>query len=250
MLKLSNLRHLTPFLHLSNKLAKKGHKISFFIPTKTLPKFEPLNLFPNLITFIPINVPHVHGLPHGAETTSDVPYPLHNLIMTSMDLTQPQITHLLQTLKPHLILFDFTHWLPKLASQLAIKSIHYCVTSAAMIAYTLTPSRQFSKIELTEEDLMKPPFGYPSSTLNLHLHEARVFAPKRKWKFGSDVLFYDRQFISFSECDAIGFRTCHEIEGDFVSYPQIEFKKPILLTWSVLSEPLDTPLEEKWQSWL
>ncbi|KGN43443.1 cyanidin 3-O-galactoside 2''-O-xylosyltransferase FGGT1 [Cucumis sativus] len=245
------LGHLTPFLHLSNKLAKKGHKISFFIPTKTLPKFEPLNLFPNLITFIPVIVPHVHGLPHGAETTCDVPYPLHNLIMTSMDLTQPQITLLLQTLKPHLILFDFTHWLPKLASQLGIKSIHYCVTSAAMIAYTLTPSRQFYKNELTEEDLMKPPVGYPSSTINLHPHEARVFASKRKWKFGSDVLFYDRQFVSFSDCDAIGFRTCHEIEGDFVNYLQFEFRKPVLLTGSVLPETLNPEaLEEKWESWL
>ncbi|KAG6589117.1 Cyanidin 3-O-galactoside 2''-O-xylosyltransferase FGGT1, partial [Cucurbita argyrosperma subsp. sororia] len=244
------LGHLTPFLHLSNKLAKKGHKISFFIPTKTLPKLQPLNQFPNLIAFIPITVPHVEGLPHGAETTSDVPYPLHTLIMTAMDLTQSQINLLLEDLKPHLIFFDFTHWLPQLARQLGIKSIHYCVTSAAMIAYTLAPSRQFSKNELTEEDLMNPPLGYPSSTIKLHAHEAKVFASRRKWKFGSDVLFYDRQFISFSECDAIGFRTCHEIEGDFVNYLQIEFKKPIFLSGSVIPEPLTTPLEEKWASWL
>lgn len=242
--------HLAPFLHLSNKLAKNGHKISYFIPKKTLPKFLPLNLFPDLITFIPITVPHVQGLPNGAETTSDVPYPLHNLIMTAMDLTHGEIKLLLQTLKPHLILFDFTHWLPQLARQLGIKSIHYCVTSAAMIAYTLTPSRQFSKNELTLEDLMNPPLGYPSSSINLHVHEARAFASKRKWKFGSDVLFYDRQFTSFSECDAIGFRTCHEIEGDFVNYLRHEFKKPIFFSGSVLPEPLLTPLEEKWDSWL
>ncbi|XP_022136181.1 UDP-glycosyltransferase 79B30-like [Momordica charantia] len=244
------LGHLTPFLHLSNKLAKKGHKISFFIPTKTLPKLQPLNLFPNLITLIPITIPHVDGLPPAVETTSDVPYPLHTLIMTAMDRTEPELKLLLQAHRPHIILFDFTHWLPRLARQLGIKSIHYCVTSAAMIGYTLTPSRQFSKDELTEEDLIQPPIGYPSSTINLHLHEARAFASKRKWKFGSDILFYDRQFISFSDCDAIGFRTCHEIEGDFVTYLQKEFKKPILLSGPVLPEPLATNLEEKLETWL
>ncbi|XP_057450513.1 cyanidin 3-O-galactoside 2''-O-xylosyltransferase FGGT1-like [Lotus japonicus] len=74
--------HLTPFLHLSNKLAKRRHKISFFIPTRRQAKLELFNLYPHLIAFFPVNVPHVEGLPHGAETTSDVPFSLVLLIMT------------------------------------------------------------------------------------------------------------------------------------------------------------------------
>ncbi|CAJ1978757.1 unnamed protein product [Sphenostylis stenocarpa] len=83
--------HLTPFLHLANKLAKRGHKISFFIPRRTQAKLENLNLHPSLITFVPVIVPHVDGLPYDAETTSDVPSSLFPLIASAMDLTEKDI---------------------------------------------------------------------------------------------------------------------------------------------------------------
>ncbi|TKY66799.1 Anthocyanidin 3-O-glucoside 2''-O-glucosyltransferase [Spatholobus suberectus] len=48
---------------------------------------------------------------------------------------------------------------------------------------------------------MEPPEGYPVSSIKLHAHEARAFAGKRKDTFGSNVLFYDRQFIALNEAD-------------------------------------------------
>ncbi|KAI8008201.1 UDP-glycosyltransferase 79B9 [Camellia lanceoleosa] len=99
------LGHLTPFLHLSNKLAKKGHKISFLVPNKTQSKLQPFNLHPNLITFIPITVPHAPT--SSAQTTSDVPIP-SVLLMIAMDYTQDDIENLLRTLKVGVV-FDFTH---------------------------------------------------------------------------------------------------------------------------------------------
>ncbi|XLR14450.1 hypothetical protein HN51_035361 [Arachis hypogaea] len=84
------LGHQTAFLHLCNKLAKTGHRITFFALKTAQSKLVPFNLHPDLITFVAVAVaiPHVEGLPPNAETTSDVPYPLHSLIMTAMDLTQ------------------------------------------------------------------------------------------------------------------------------------------------------------------
>ncbi|GAU26621.1 hypothetical protein TSUD_102280 [Trifolium subterraneum] len=95
--------HFIPYLHFSNKLAIRGHKISFFIPKNTLNKLQHLNLHPNLITFFPINVPHVDGLPHDAETSSDVPFSLVPLIATAMDQTEKQIELLLKELKPDIL---------------------------------------------------------------------------------------------------------------------------------------------------
>ncbi|WZZ54324.1 hypothetical protein YC2023_054431 [Brassica napus] len=43
--------HITAFLHLSNKLAEKGHEIVFLLPKKALDQVKLLNLYPNLITF-------------------------------------------------------------------------------------------------------------------------------------------------------------------------------------------------------
>ncbi|GMN53916.1 hypothetical protein TIFTF001_023065 [Ficus carica] len=73
---------ITPYLHITNKLARKGHRISFFVPNKTQHKLQHLNHFPHLITFVPLTIAHVDGLPSGAKRTSDVPPPLFPLIIT------------------------------------------------------------------------------------------------------------------------------------------------------------------------
>ena len=133
--------HLTPYLHLANALAKRGHKISFFTPKRTQSKLEHFNLNPHLITFIPINVPHVEGLPDGAETTADVPFSLYPLIATAMDQTKKDIEILLLDLKPNIVLFDFSFWLPDLTRSLGIKSVQYWISNPATMAYLGTPYR-------------------------------------------------------------------------------------------------------------
>jgi len=242
--------HLTPYLHLSNKLAKRGHRISFFIPKKTQTKLEQFNLYPNLITFYPLIVPHIDGLPFGAETTSDVSFSLGPLIMTAMDQTQPQIELLLTQLNPKMVFFDFAFWIPKIAQSLRIKSFQYWIVSPATISYTLSPSRMCESRNLTEFDLIKPPKGYPNSSFTLYSHEAKFLALKRNFEFGSGVLFYDRLFNGLSLSDAIGFKGCREIEGPYVDYLKQEFGKPVLLSGPVLPEPPKTVLDEKWGSWL
>ena len=244
--------HQTPFLHLANKLAKKGHKITFFTPKSAQSKLEPFNLHPQLITFITIKVPHVEGLPPNAETTADVPYPLHPHIMTAMDLTQHDIETYLTNLKPHIVFYDFTHWIPSLTKRLGIKALHYCIISSIMVGYSLTPARYSQGNNLTEFDLMKPPYGYPDSSIKLHSHEAKALAAMRKNTFGSNVLFYDRQAIALNEADALGYRTCREIEGPYLDYVQKQFNKPVLTSGPVLQilENPDYVLDEKWATWL
>ena len=249
--------HITPYLHLSNKLAQKGHKISFFIPSKTQSKIDHLNHFPDLINFYPINVPHVDGLPSGAETTHDVPSSLIPLVMTAMDKTQNDIEILLRHLKPDLVFFDFVYWIPKLARGLGIKSLFYCIVSPITVGYNVSPSRHLNLKgrEFSELDLMQPPDGFPdSSSIRLHLHEGRDFFKRRKaTKCDGKVIipFYDRLFTSMSECDALGFKTYREIEGEFVDYLESQFKKPVLLAGPVVPVPSTlSTLEEKWANWL
>ncbi|XLS77534.1 hypothetical protein HN51_061759 [Arachis hypogaea] len=65
------LGHQTPFLYLCNKLAKRGHIITLFAPKTAQSKLVHFNLYPNLIKFVAVAVPHVDNLPPNAETTSD-----------------------------------------------------------------------------------------------------------------------------------------------------------------------------------
>ncbi|KDP21029.1 hypothetical protein JCGZ_21500 [Jatropha curcas] len=240
------LGHLTSFLHLSNKLAERGHKISFLLPPKTKSNFEPFNLYPNLITLIPIDIPHVDGLPPGSETTADVPFPLHPLIMTAMDLTQPTIEFHLRNLKPHFVFFDFTHWLPALSRKLNIKSVHYYTISPATVGYLLRPEIKIADNKIrTEVDLMNPPPSFPRSSIKLRAHEARHLAAGAKREFGSGISFSQRQWICFSECDAVSFKTCTEMEGPYCNYIEKQFCKKVILAGPVVPEPPSLVLDQE-----
>ncbi|KAL1299279.1 hypothetical protein HN51_043716 [Arachis hypogaea] len=244
--------HLTPFLHLSNKLANRGHRISFFIPKRTISKLQHLNLHPQLITFIPIIVPQCPGLPHEAETTSDVPFSSIKHIATAMDLTYNVIELLLKDLNPQIVIFDFQHWLPNIARSHGIKCVQYFVVNPATIAYLASPARMRQGRNITESDLNNPPSpDFPeASIIDLRAHELRNMVAFRKREFGSGVLFFDRLSTGADLSDAVAFKSCREIEGPYVDYLESQYKKPVILSGPLLPEQPNTALDEKWESWL
>ncbi|KAG5613173.1 hypothetical protein H5410_024454 [Solanum commersonii] len=108
------LGHLIPYMNLSNELAKRGDKISFLLPRNAEIRLQKLNLYPNLIKFHKLTIPHVDGLPYGAETTADVHRSLESLLATAFDELYDEIKSFLQNLKPHFVFFDFAYWIPDL----------------------------------------------------------------------------------------------------------------------------------------
>ncbi|CAL0323573.1 unnamed protein product [Lupinus luteus] len=236
--------HITAYVHLANKLANKGNKISFIIPKGTISKLSHFNHFPDLITFVPITVPHVDGLPHGAETTLDIPFSLNSLLMTAFDLTQKEIELLLVDLKPSIVFFDTAFWLPNLTRNLNVKCVtvlYWVITSptASFFEYTVRKSNGNDEVE------------YPgSSSIKLHAHQARAMDVILKNEFGSGISLYERIRRASTMTDAIGFKGCREIEGPNADYVGNVYRKPVLLSGPVLPEPQTSTLEEKWSSWL
>ncbi|KGN43487.1 cyanidin 3-O-galactoside 2''-O-xylosyltransferase FGGT1 [Cucumis sativus] len=244
--------HMIPFLQIANKLANKGHRISIFIPSKTLPELQHFNHFPNLITFVLITVPHVDGLPPGAQTTADISHPSQlPLLMISMDLTEPEIASCLQDIKPNVIFYDFAYWVTKLADQMGITSIYYNVVSAVTVGYVQGKIWELSGHDtLTQDDFMQPPPGFPSSSIKLHAHEAQNFASLSHLRFSNGIALFDQFSTSFTNCNALALKSCREIEGPFIGYIENELKKHVLLSGAVDLEPLTTSLEERWEKWL
>ena len=243
--------HMIPFLHLSNELAERGHKITFFLPRKAQPKLQHLNSHPHLITFHPLNVPHVDGLPPGTETASDIGRSLTHLLAIALDRTRDQVEVALRTLNPHILFYDFAHWAPVLASQLGIKSVCHSSVSAALVGYRSLPNDQDQECggdwRRHLRDLPAP--GYPSSTVVLRPHELLlsefVYKP-----FGEGITFLQRITTAFARSDAISFRTCQEIEGPFCDYISIRYGKPVFLTGPIPPKPSPEPLEDRWAQWL
>ncbi|XP_015071622.1 UDP-glycosyltransferase 79B6-like isoform X1 [Solanum pennellii] len=239
------LGHIIPFLNLSNELAKKGHKISFLLPKNAQIKLQNLNLYPNLITFHTLKIPHIHGLPYGAETTADVPRSLETLLATAMDELYDEIKSFLQNLKPHFVFFDFAHWVTEIAVEIGdINTICYKLTSPATSAISLIrPPEKSVFMASNAAEKVRPPPGYPSTTVVLHEHEAKLLEFLFQ-EYGKGVTIYERLTKGMTLCDAIALKTCREIEGTFGDYIATQFKKPVLYTGPVLPDPEKGPLEE------
>ncbi|XP_059662682.1 UDP-glycosyltransferase 79B6-like [Cornus florida] len=239
--------HITPFLHLANQLAERGHNISFLLPKQAQLHLQHSTnlLHPHLITFHAVAVPHVQGLPPGTETASEIPISLNGHLATAMDLMRDQVEALLRVLKPHFVFYDFAYWIPAIASKIGSKTVCYSVVSAASVAIACKVLVPMDKDKpLSESDaaefIQYPPPGYPSSTILLNASEVGVFSFVLQ-EFGSGITFYDRVTTALKECNAISIRTCQELEGDLCDYIGSQFGKPMLLTGPVLL-PAEPPV--------
>ncbi|KAK4795201.1 hypothetical protein SAY86_013195 [Trapa natans] len=243
--------HMTPYLHLSNRLAERGHKITFLLPKKILSLLQPLNSQPHLIAFHSITIPHVDGLPPGAETASDIPISSVSRLAAAFDLTRDQFEVIVAAEKPDFVFYDTAHWVPEIARRLGIRSVCYNAVCAAAIAIALVPARAVRDDRpLTREELAEPPSGYPSKTVVLRPHEVESLT-FISLPFGDGITFYARTMTSMKHSDAIAMRTCREIEGAFCDYLSSQFDRPVLLTGPVLPEQSpDTKLDERWACWL
>ncbi|KAK9180650.1 hypothetical protein WN944_023783 [Citrus x changshan-huyou] len=132
--------HISPFVQLSNKLSLHGVKVSFFSAPGNIPRIKSsLNLTP-VAEIIPLQIPHVDGLPPGLDSTSEMTPHMAELLKQALDLMQPQIKTLLSQLKP----------------------LYFSVFSAISQAYLLVPAR---KLNNSLADLMKSPDGFPAASI-------------------------------------------------------------------------------------
>ncbi|KAF5191949.1 Glycosyltransferase [Thalictrum thalictroides] len=243
--------HITPFVTLSNKLAEKGHKISLFIPAKTQNKFNHLNLHPHLIQFIPVTVPHVDGLPSGAETMSDISLDKFNFLQHAFDLTQDEVEVAFRSLKPNFVIYDFAYWIPKIAHPLGIKAIFFSTCGAipllSFVPSMMTPADDHQRLEL-----LPVPEIYPcSSSAKLLPYETKNSGIDALTEYNGRISIVMRVFTAMTESDILCFRCCKEMENPYLNYLQSHYNdKPVLAIGPLLSSDTSTILEERWANWL
>ncbi|KAK4484697.1 hypothetical protein RD792_007289 [Penstemon davidsonii] len=241
--------HITPFIHLANELAIRGHKISILIPQKPHLQLSHHNLHPDLIKFHILTVPHVPNLPPNAQTASDIDITAKNPLAIAFDAMSDQVETTLLHLKPDIVFYDFADWIPTLASKIGFKTVCYNVICASCMAIGIVPARHIPKDRrLTLEELIETPKGYPSSTVVLKGQEALTLS-FIAMDYG-ETTFDVRITAAMKGCDAIGIRTCRELEGPMCDYLSQQYEKPVFLSGPVLPESPTGPLEEKWESWL
>lgn len=239
--------HISPFVQLSNKLFSHGIRISFLSAPSNIAKIKStFNLNPG-IQIIPLQ------FPNSIDNTAELDPDMVGTLFQALDLMQDQVKSILLELKPHFVFIDFAqNWLPKIASEVGIKSVHFSVYSAISGSYMTVPSR-LAGIEgrdITYEDLKNPPLGcLESSNLSLQTFQARDFMMLFQ-RFGDNAIGYDRIMQTLSECSFIVFKSCKELEGPYIDYVQKELGKAVLFSGPLVPEPSTDVLEEKWSKWL
>ncbi|KAG9157736.1 hypothetical protein Leryth_017834 [Lithospermum erythrorhizon] len=245
--------HISPFVQLSKKLSSNGVKISFFSAQGNVDRIKKM-LDPSTTTnIVSLTLPHVDGLSPGHESTSELNPASSELLKVALDLMQPQIRTLLIELKPHFVIFDFAqHWIPRLASELGIKTVYFSVFIAMATAFITVPSRINPETNNppTLQEMKNPPPNFPKTFVtSLKTFEALDFLYVFK-SFNGVPGVFERVVTGLKGCSAILAKTCKEMEGEYIKYVESQFDKPVLLVGPVVPEPTSSvQLEDKWANW-
>jgi UDP:flavonoid glycosyltransferase YjiC (YdhE family) len=130
--------HLLPYLELAERLASRGHRVSYVSTPRNLARL-PLPLRSD-VDLVALPLPRVDGLPDGAESTNDVPDDKRELHWKAFDgLAAPFAEFLAaacadEATRPHWVVADsFHHWAAAAASEHKVP-LAMLLPTAAMVA--------------------------------------------------------------------------------------------------------------------
>ncbi|KAK5770227.1 UDP-glycosyltransferase 91C1-like [Gossypium arboreum] len=167
--------HTMPFLEVSKFLAQKGHRISYISTPKNtsrLPKLPP-HLSSNL-SFVEFSLPHVHGLPPGVESTSDVPIDEVTYFKRAYDKLRDPLSDFFKNSNVNWIIHDsLPYWLLDIAALLSVNLVFFSIFNASMSAFVGLPSALLVDRQKRLEDFTVVPewIDYPCNNVAFKLYE-------------------------------------------------------------------------------
>ena len=122
--------HMPPYLELAERLALRGHRVSYVSTPRNLARLPPLRpAAAPRVDLIALPLPHVDGLPDGAESTNDVPDDKRQLHWKAFDgLAAPFAEFLAaacadEATRPHWVIADsFHYWAAASAAEHKVRS--------------------------------------------------------------------------------------------------------------------------------
>ncbi|VAI91127.1 unnamed protein product [Triticum turgidum subsp. durum] len=124
--------HMVPFLELAERLAARGHRVSFVSTPRNISRLPPVVD----VHLVALPLPHVDGLPEGAEATTDLPPGKAQLLQKAADgLAGPFGAFLDDGKKPDWLIVDTFHYLAAAAAaRRGVPSVMFPIFSSASSA--------------------------------------------------------------------------------------------------------------------
>ncbi|XP_015876398.2 UDP-glucosyltransferase 29-like [Ziziphus jujuba] len=219
--------HITPFLELAKKLAQRNFQIFFCSSPVNLNSIKHKisdhpNKPNNSIQFVELHLPSLPSLPQENHTMKGLPFLLFPILLKALDMTKPQLSDIIQTLKPDLIIYDVLPlWIPDLASSLNIPSIAIITGGVAFVCVM-----SFYHVE-DDKHVDEREFPFPE----LYPDHLRIkFSQMRKLPPLSDEQGRDMSPLSMykKSNSIILVKSREELEGKYMDYLSASFGKRIV----------------------
>ncbi|KQJ84486.1 UDP-glycosyltransferase 91C1 [Brachypodium distachyon] len=212
--------HLLPYLELAERLATRGHRVSYVSTPRNLARLPPPRPAASpRVDLVALPFPRVEGLPDGAESTNDAPDDdTRELHWKAFDgLAAPFETFLAAACarddtRPHWVLADcFHHWAAASALVHKVPCAMF-LASAAMIAASPVPPRRQSVVHaepaVSVVELEQP----AAATMPRYEHDA--VAPCFDGHGASGMSIVERYTLTRERCALGAIRSCVEWEPE------------------------------------
>ncbi|XP_057466472.1 UDP-glucosyltransferase 29-like [Actinidia eriantha] len=202
--------HISPFLELAKKLSTRNFKIYLCSTPINLNGIKPklTQKYTHSIELIELHVPALPDLPPQYHTTKNLPPNLMPILKQALDLSEPIFSHILKTLKPDLLIYDFLQpWAPVVASSYNIPAVDFITSSVTMTAFMhhlyKNPLTKFpfqNSIHLRDYDKVDVSHLLNPSRENLDKEKTRCFDCIER------------------SCDVVLIKSFKEVEGKYIDY--------------------------------
>ncbi|KQK13542.1 UDP-glycosyltransferase 91B1 [Brachypodium distachyon] len=209
--------HLLPCLELAERLAARGHLVSFVSTPRNLARLPPVSpaLAP-LVDLVALPLPRVAGLPDGAESTADVPADKFDLHRQAFDgLAAPFAAFLDADVgkkkKPDWIVADFVHhWVAAAAQEREVPCAMLVPCAAAVAVLAGPPPESISNAD-ERQVIVKVMDAAPRFEAEQAMEE---FAAEDASGSSSGLSVLSRFYMTLKRCKVVALRSCPELEPD------------------------------------
>uniref|UniRef100_A0A0D9VXX6 Glycosyltransferase n=1 Tax=Leersia perrieri TaxID=77586 RepID=A0A0D9VXX6_9ORYZ len=210
--------HLLPSLDLTQRLASRGHRVSFVSTPRNISRLPPVRpeLAP-LVNFVSLQLPPVEGLPDGAECTNDIPHDKFDLHRDAFDGLAAPFSQFLGTAHADWVIIDgFQHWAAAAALEHKVPCAMILLGSAHMICtYNHRPEHEESPVEAGQ--------GRPAEAPTVEVERMKLIQDKGS----SGVSIADRFSLTLDMCSLVVLRSCAEFEPEDVPLLSTLRGKPV-----------------------
>ncbi|XP_052146494.1 UDP-glycosyltransferase 91C1-like [Oryza glaberrima] len=205
--------HLLPCLDLAQRLASRGHRVSFVSTPRNISRLPPVRpaLAP-LVAFVALPLPRVEGLPDGAESTNDVPHDRPDMVelhRRAFDGLAAPFSEFLGTACADWVIVDvFHHWAAAAALEHKVPCAMMLLGSAHMIASIA--DRRLERAET--ESPAAAGQGRPAAAPTFEVARMKLI----RTKGSSGMSLAERFSLTLSRSSLVVVRSCVEFEPETV----------------------------------